>query len=337
MMSSENKLNNSILSQLKALRSRVKFSRTPQLGFDGQPLEKHTLMERLRSTYRLTITNPETFEEMGSFNLSLLSVYTAISSALVLFLILFISLIVFTPIKRYIPGYGDTAQLEEMSKLQGKLDGMESMIEANQTYTDKFRAMLTDNVETVKEAPKEDVTAMSDSLLNVGAIEEEMELRSDFEANGGSIINQLNSAQNNVGTAKSTSFVSRDKPLEEMFFVSPLNGDMIKGMRPSEQHFGVDIVAPKNTPIKAAMDGVVIAADFTAETGNSITIMHNNNVVSMYKHNSSLLKKVGQFVKAGEAIAIIGNTGTLTTGPHLHFELWYKGRAMDPTEYINFK
>jgi murein DD-endopeptidase MepM/ murein hydrolase activator NlpD len=293
-------------------------------------------MERLRSTYRLTIANPETFEELGSFNISLLIVYTALSSALVLFMILVISLIVFTPVKRYIPGYGDSAQLSELYALQSKIDAMESTIEANQTYNDKFRAMLTDDVETAKEVPKEDVTAMSDSLTSIGAIEEEMELRSDFESNGGSILSQLGGGSASA-EAKAVNYVSRDKPLEEMFFVSPLNGDIIKGMRPSEQHFGVDIVAPKNTPIKAVMDGVVIAADFTAETGNSITIMHANNVVSIYKHNSSLLKKAGQFVKAGEAIAIIGNTGTLTSGPHLHFELWYKGRTMDPTEYVGFK
>ena len=335
-MSGENNSKISILNQLKSLRARVKFSRTPQMGADGQPFAKKTLMERLRSTYRLTIANPETFEELGSFNISLLIVYTALSSALVLFMILVISLIVFTPVKRYIPGYGDSAQLSELYTLQSKIDAMESTIEANQTYNDKFRAMLTDDVETAKEVPKEDVTAMSDSLTSIGTIEEEMELRSNFESNGGSILSQLGGGSSS-GEAKAVSYVSRDKPLEEMFFVSPLNGDMIKGMRPSEQHFGVDIVAPKNTPIKAVMDGVVITADFTAETGNSITIMHANNVVSIYKHNSSLLKKVGQFVKAGEAIAIVGNTGTLTSGPHLHFELWYKGRTMDPTEYVSFK
>ena len=105
---------------------------------------------------------------------------------------------------------------------------------------------------------------------------------------------------------------------------------------PDQDHNGLDILAPKNTPIKAVMDGVVILSDWTLETGNTIGIMHDNQVMSFYKHNSSLLKKNGAIVRAGEAIAIIGNTGTLSSGPHLHFELWYKGKPVDPSRYINF-
>ena len=324
----------SIIQQLRTLFSRIKISREPQIGLDGQPMLKRPLMDRLRSTYRLVIMNPETFEEVGSYNLSLLSVYTALSTALVLFLMLFISLVLFTPIKRYIPGYGDTAQLSELYALQDKLDKMENIVEANQTYNDKLRDRLNEHVQYQADVPKEAPKVMPDSMTNIGPIEEEMELRSDYESSGGKILPQLSGGG---GNAKSVNYVSRDKPIEEMFFSSPLSGEMIKGIRPNEQHFGVDVIAPKNTPIKATMDGVVIAADFTAETGNTITIMHANNVVSMYKHNSSILKRVGQFVKAGEAIAIIGNTGTLTNGPHLHFELWYKGRPVDPTEFVNFK
>ncbi len=324
----------SIIQQLRTLFSRIKISREPQIGLDGQPMLKRPLMDRLRSTYRLVIMNPETFEEVGSYNLSLLSVYTALSTALVLFLMLFISLVLFTPIKRYIPGYGDTAQLSELYALQDKLDKMENIVEANQTYNDKLRDRLNEHVQYQADVPKEAPKVMPDSMTNIGPIEEEMELRSDYESSGGKILPQLSGGG---GNAKSVNYVSRDKPIEEMFFSSPLSGEMIKGIRPNEQHFGVDVIAPKNTPIKATMDGVVIAADFTAETGNTITIMHANNVVSMYKHNSSILKRVGQFVKAGEAIAIIGNTGTLTNGPHLHFELWYKGRPVDPTEFVSFK
>jgi murein DD-endopeptidase MepM/ murein hydrolase activator NlpD len=97
------------------------------------------------------------------------------------------------------------------------------------------------------------------------------------------------------------------------------------------------VAAPRNTAIKSAADGMVIFAGYTVETGYSIAIQHPNNVVTMYKHNSLLLKKAGSAVKAGEAIAIIGNTGELTTGPHLHFELWYKGRPVNPSDYIIFK
>ena len=96
------------------------------------------------------------------------------------------------------------------------------------------------------------------------------------------------------------------------------------------------MVAPKNSPIKAISDGVVVFSDYTLETGNSIAIQHNRNIVSFYKHNTLNLKEVGDFVKAGEAIAIIGNTGLHTDGPHLHFELWMEGEPVDPRFYINF-
>ena len=105
---------------------------------------------------------------------------------------------------------------------------------------------------------------------------------------------------------------------------------------PTIQHFGVDIVAPKDETIKFTLSGTVILATSTSETGHVIGVQHKNNLISLYKHNSILLKKVGNYVKAGDPIAIIGNTGNLTTGPHLHFELWLNGNALDPAAYIAF-
>jgi murein DD-endopeptidase MepM/ murein hydrolase activator NlpD len=121
-----------------------------------------------------------------------------------------------------------------------------------------------------------------------------------------------------------------------MYFSSPLSGEISEGFQPDIKHYGVDVVAPQNTAIKTIMDGWVIISDYTVETGNTIGIQHPNNIISFYKHNSALLKKVGSFVKAGEAIAIIGNTGELTDGPHLHFELWHKGKPVDPADFIMF-
>jgi murein DD-endopeptidase MepM/ murein hydrolase activator NlpD len=129
---------------------------------------------------------------------------------------------------------------------------------------------------------------------------------------------------------------SEDLPIEGIFFVNPLKGEITSQFDLKKNHIGVDIVAPKNTAIKSALSGYVFLADWTLETGHTIGIQHANNLITFYKHNAALLKKVGAFVKAGEAIAIIGNTGTKTDGPHLHFELWYKGIVMDPTDFISF-
>lgn len=291
------------------------------------PVPQRPLIERLKDTYRLTIMNPETFEEVGSYNLSLMSVYTLISSLFVLFGGIVVALIVFTPLKSYIPGYSTSGN--ELALLD-KVDDIEDEVKANQTYITYFRKLLTDDVETPKEAPKENVNQMADSLLDVPMNQAESKLRENYEQNAGvsSIIND------NRPRAATTS--TREVALEQLYFVPPIDGQINRGLKPNENHFGIDIVAPTNTPIKAALDGYVIAADYSAETGNTIIVQHQHGVSTCYKHCSSLLKKQGQFVRGGEAIAVIGNTGTLTSGPHLHFELWQNGKCVNPTEYISF-
>ena len=136
--------------------------------------------------------------------------------------------------------------------------------------------------------------------------------------------------------SRTTNFSPRDVPLEQMYFTPPVNGEISAAYMPDRKHFGVDILAPKNTAVKAAMDGYIFFSDWTLETGNTIGIQHANNTITFYKHNSVLLKKAGSFVKAGEAVAIIGNTGTLSDGPHLHFELWNRGKPVNPTDFISF-
>jgi murein DD-endopeptidase MepM/ murein hydrolase activator NlpD len=139
-----------------------------------------------------------------------------------------------------------------------------------------------------------------------------------------------------LSTAPLTS-LSSDIPLEQLFFMPPVSGEVTAKFDLSKTHLGIDVGAPKNTAVKAATSGTVISAGYTVETGYSIAIQHPNNVVTIYKHNSVLLRREGDNVKTGEAIAIIGNSGENTSGPHMHFELWHKGRAVDPALYINFK
>lgn len=124
--------------------------------------------------------------------------------------------------------------------------------------------------------------------------------------------------------------------LDELFFFSPLPGIISAPYSTKSSHYGVDIVSKKNEPIKSVADGTVLLASWTQDAGYVIAVQHRSNVISVYKHNSSLLKKSGDFVSAGDVIAIIGNTGELTTGPHLHFELWYNGNPMNPEEFVSF-
>lgn len=124
--------------------------------------------------------------------------------------------------------------------------------------------------------------------------------------------------------------------LEEQYFYSPIEGMVTTEFNIKEEHYGIDVVSKSNEPVKSVAEGTVIFSDWTQESGNVIAIQHRGNIVSVYKHNSALLKKVGNFVNSGQVIAIIGNTGEFTTGPHLHFEMWFNGNPVDPEEFISF-
>lgn len=282
---------------------------------------------KLRDTYRLVVMNDETFQEVGSYRLSLLNVYVSLSTIVVLVALAVGALIFFTPVKRYVPGYGDVSGDRELIRLNRKVAEMEKELAAFRTYSENVRRMLSGDVQTEKDVPKlksSDMQADSaSSPPEMPAVDEE--LRREV-------------ALGDLGMAarepRTSNFSPRDVPLEQMFFSPPIKGKISAGFEADKKHLGVDVIAPQNTAIKSAMDGYVFFSDWTLETGNTIGIQHANNVITFYKHNSALLKKTGSFVKAGEAIAIIGNTGTKTDGPHLHFELWYKGKPVNPTDYI---
>ncbi len=290
--------------------------------------EERSWFEKLRQTYRLGVMNSETFEEVGSYKLSLLNLYILLSAIAVAVAILVITLIIFTPIKRYIPGYGDVKQQAELIQLKKKIDELEKDLEAHGDYTENFRRILVG--EPVDETPQDTATQtdLPDSLLSVERIREDELLRKEIATEAMLHEQELMS--------KTANFKPKEIPLEQMYFIPPVNGIISESYAIDKKHLGVDIMAPKNTPVKAALDGYVFVSDWTLETGNTIGIQHANNIITFYKHNSALLKKAGESVKAGEAVAIIGNSGTLSTGPHLHFELWYRGKHIDPENYINF-
>lgn len=278
--------------------------------------------------------NDDTFEEMASLKLTPLSVYVAVSTLIVGTAILVTLLIVYTPLKRYIPGYGDYTREQEIAQLANKVSDFEKELTAKDFYIKNLQNIINGNLEgmsreTAEKQSKPSTT--SDSLpKEVDRIPEDDELRQAV-AKG-----NFTSGASEQPVIPVGNLGPRDVPLEQLFFIPPVSGDMTSGFDIPKSHFGIDIGAPKNTAVKAAADGVVVSAGYTVETGYSIAIQHPNNVITLYKHNSVLLKKEGSPVKAGEAIAIIGNSGENSSGPHLHFELWYKGRAVDPSDYINF-
>ncbi len=285
--------------------------------------------ERLQSTYRLVIMNDETFEEVAHYRLTLLNVYIMFSTIIVVTAVAVAASIAYTPLKRYIPGYsgGNGSSDRELYQLSRQVQQLEKELAAQRVYSESVRRMLVGDVQREKDMPKSKDLLQDSSMVEVGRTEAEDRLRKEVE------IAEIGTA---VRNSRTTNVSPRDLPLEQMFFSPPLSGEVSAPFMPDKKHYGVDILAPKNSAIKAAMDGYVFFSDWTQETGYTIGIQHTNNIITFYKHNSALLKSVGSFVRAGEAVAIIGNTGKLTNGPHLHFELWHKGIPVDPTEYIYF-
>ncbi len=291
--------------------------------------EKKSWRARLKHTYRLVIMRHDTLEEVSSYKLSLLNIYVLISSVFVVLAILMWLLIAFTPLRRYVPGYGTGGSQKELKALAREVDQLEQAYEAQSQYTENLRRMLAGEVETESDFSERPDESVVDSLQPLNAPEEDELLRREAELQAVGVLVR-------EGSSATTRLNYSETPLEQLYFTPPVKGEISAGFMPEKDHYGVDVLAPRNTAIKAVMEGYVFLSDWTLETGNTIGIQHPNNIITFYKHNSALLKKAGSFVQAGEAVAIIGNTGTLTDGPHLHFELWHKGKPVDPASLIQF-
>lgn len=289
--------------------------------------KKVNLKDKMSQSYRIILQKNPNFEEKGVVQFSLSQLVLTLISVMLLLIFLISALIIFTPLRGLIPGYGDLSHPRKIRELSMTLEDMEARIQANETYTSNFMKMLVDSVQTVEQAKAEHITATNVTPEPIEKVKEDAEIRQEIAFS--------QQAQDKAILAKSSSN-NQGIPLERVYFLPPLTGPISAAYAPSSKHYGIDILAPKNTPIKASIDGFVIQADWTMDAGNTIGIQHDNNIVTFYKHNSTLLKKLGDRVKAGEAIAIIGNSGELTDGPHLHFEIWHQGKSINPADYIEF-
>ncbi len=290
--------------------------------------QERSRWERWQDPYRLVVRNEESLEEVASYKLTLMNVYIAISSLVVVVAVGVVVVIAYTPMKRMIPGFNG-ADSAELISIYKDLDSLEQLARQQERYNEGIRRLLVGEVEYATEAPPEKQVSENVPEEPIKRVEEDEQLRQEVEME---MIRNVTGNQSNTPV----NVAPHDAAMEQMYFTPPISGSISLKFDAGD-HIGVDIIAPKNTPIKAALDGWVIASDWTMETGNTIAIQHTNNIVTFYKHNSALLKKVGDFVRGGEAIAIIGNTGELTDGPHLHFELWHRGKPINPEDFVNFR
>ncbi|MCH8903343.1 MAG: M23 family metallopeptidase [Bacteroidetes bacterium] len=284
--------------------------------------KRASLLARLRNRYRLVILNDETFEEKASFRLSRLNIYVLLSSMIVVIAGIVLTLIAFTPLKVYLLGYDEVTIKEQLVQLNLKIDDLEEQMLVKDYFIQNLINITKGNIDTIPPTMIKP-ESFDDQLINNDKPFYDAILKDEFEEEDRDLLMDKH-------------VTAKDENIANLFLFTPIQGYLTNGFDGSENHYGVDVVAPENSIVKATLDGTVILASWTLETGYVIGIQHANNLTSFYKHNSVLLKKIGNFVRAGDVIAYIGNTGEYTTGTHLHFELWYNGIALDPAEYILF-
>ena len=280
-----------------------------------------SFFDKMKQRLRIVLFDEQSYEELNSVSLTRFQLFIRTTSLLFLICSLTTLIIAFTPLREYIPGYSPPHLSKDLIALSLKTD---SLLTDIQVKDQKFRmlekvvrgevfndSIFYDSTKIVSINPNALKASSKDSVFR-----ESVEREGRFN-----VLSELD-----------------DKPseLRNIVFYAPLKGLVSDAFDLQKDHFGVDVVAPENEAIKACLPGTVVWSSWTTETGYTLAIQHENDLISTYKHNSVLLKKSGALVKAGDVIAIIGNSGRLSTGPHLHFELWHKGKAINPEHHILF-
>ncbi|MEY8849468.1 M23 family metallopeptidase [Psychroserpens sp. XS_ASV72] len=282
--------------------------------------KKRKIARKLLHKYRLVVLNEDTFEERFAIKLTRLNVFIIGSLCTILLITGTIFLIAFTSLREFIPGYSSTALKKKATELHYKTDSLQRVLDLNEQYYASIKRVLTGDVSDVEFNRDSivDASSLDPSELNLSPSKEDSLLRDVVDKE-----DKYNVFESNLSN---TNFV----------LFPPVNGTISEPFDLKVKHYAVDIVVPKDTPVKSTADGTVIFSEWTAQTGYVIIVEHSGELISVYKHNATLTKQQGDLVKAGEVIAMAGNTGELSTGPHLHFELWNRGYPVNPTNFIEF-
>jgi murein DD-endopeptidase MepM/ murein hydrolase activator NlpD len=290
-------------------------------GMSKKEKKPKKIKRKLLDKYRLVILNEDTFEERLSFKLTRLNVFMLVLLSSAFLITLTYLLIAFTPLREYIPGYSSTALKKKATLLHYKTDSLQQVITMNERYYESIKKVLQGDVSSID--------FNRDSIIEAVKIEaSEVDFKPILED---SLLREKVDKEDKYNLFESASTAAN------FVLFPPVNGTISEPYNLKEKHYAVDIVVAEDTPIKATADGTVIFAEWTAGTGYVLILEHSYGLISVYKHNAALTKSQGDFVKTGEVIATAGNTGELSTGPHLHFELWNDGYPINPTNFIDFK
>lgn len=278
-------------------------------------------MERMRSEYRLVLSNAETFQEKWGIRLTRLNILVALGAFFLLLLVLSWVVISFTPIREFMPNSTSNSSIAQQVVVNAlRADSLRREVDLWSNYLSNLRTILRGG------AP-ESYAIVEDSLM---AVKEELTPHTTED----SLLRAHMEADFKLSLTPGMGKDELSGLLRTLF--PPVRGEVSNHFDVNSGHYGTDIVSKPDAPICSVADGTVVAALWNPSLGYVIGIQHGVGLLSLYKHNKKLLKNVGELVRRGDAIAIIGNTGTLTSGPHLHFELWHNGRALNAEDYIAF-
>lgn len=285
---------------------------------------KRTLSERITTKYQLVIRNEDNLAEKTTvgFTYAKLLVITASGFLAIFIFSLFLSKTLLA--KWFDPKHAQMEANKKLYELAVKVDSLAIEVDRKDRFILNFQRILSGDTASGFVDPAQTLAGDNQQVKAVGNMKlnaSDSQFRKEFEQSEYSLV-RLNSG--------------KYRELQEIYFFSPLTGLISDRYDVKKGHFGVDVVSKANEPVKCVADGTVVMASWTQDSGYVIAVQHRANLVSVYKHNAELLKKVGSFVNAGDIISIVGNSGEMTDGPHLHFELWYNGNSLNPEEFVTF-
>ncbi len=283
--------------------------------------QNKSFVKRIFNDYKVVISSEDTFEEKFSFKANKINALIIMLVYSIILISFTISIVFFTQLREMVPGYSSTDLLNRAIYLTKKIDSLEQQIALNNKFYKSIEDVLSGNIDEF--VPRDELSVDS-SLTN-----------SDFVTVSPN--SQDSILRKYVENEDKFNLTNNELIIENKMFFSPIKGEITQSFNFNENHLAIDIAADIGTPVKSVLDGKIIFSEWSLETGYVVVIDHGENIISVYKHNSKILKEQNDFVQAGEVIAYSGNQGNLSTGPHLHFELWKNGTPIDPEPLLNFK
>ncbi|NUY80122.1 M23 family metallopeptidase [Flavobacterium sp. MAH-1] len=282
--------------------------------------KRKKIAKKLFTKNRLVILNEDTFEEIFSLRLTLMNVFVVATIGAVAIIFVTTYIIAFTPLREYIPGYASSELKKNATELALKSDSLQVALTKNEAYIRSIKRILTGDLDYAK--------LSKDSIIAAGMEIPEGQITASEEEN------QL---RDEVAKEDKYNLFEKATPKTSVVLFAPVKGSVTDKFNARQKHYAVDIAVPKNTPIKAVLNGNVIFAEWTPSNGNCVIVRHNNGFISVYKHAAEMTVEEGDVVKTGEVVALAGSTGQESTGIHLHFELWKDGYPIDPEQFISFE